>query len=136
MRLTLPSGGWAELRDLSSLRARDQKHLMKSMNFDDMQNKVASGLDMTDGLIALLVTAWHIPYSRDVDTSNLVTADDFRAVGFVLPSEDPSVIDDLQVPDYGALNLVAQDAMKVMFPKNPDPSDYDDPTSPTEPANA
>jgi hypothetical protein len=160
MRLELPSGGWVDVRDLSSLRARDQKRLMRSMNFDDQEDKVASGLDMTDALIALLVTDWEIPYARDIDPDRARDGRALAAVAalgagrmdllpesgaepaavdlskFVLPSEDISVIDDLQVPDYGVLNRIAQDAMKVMFPKRPDPSDYEDPTSPTAPASA
>lgn len=132
MHLDLPSGGWAELRDPSTLRARDQKALLKSMNFEQ-DNKIAAGLDMTDGLIALLVTEWEIPYARALDTNS----DGDMVLGeFVLPSADVTVIDDLSMPDYGELTRIAREVQKVMFPKAPDPSDYEDPASPTGPANA
>jgi len=132
MRHALPSGGWVELRDPATLRARDQKNLLKSMNFEQ-DNKVATGLDMTDGLIALLVTKWEIPYARDLVTTD---TDELVPQGFVLPSVDIDVIDDLSLPDYGELTKLAREVQQVMFPKAPDPSDYDDPSSPTGPANA
>lgn len=132
MHLTLPSGGWAELRDPSTLRARDQKALLKSMNFEQ-DNKVAAGLDMADGLIALLVTAWEIPYARALETNS---TGEMVLGEMVLPSVDVTVIDDLSLADYGELTRIARDVQKVMFPAPPDPSDYEDPSSPTGPANA
>lgn len=122
-RHTLPSGGWVELRDPASLRARDQKALMRELNYDS-EKPIASGLDMTDGLIALLVTGWGLPYRPDPDRD------------WVLPSQDVTMVDELSLPDYGVVTELVRPAQKAMFPGKPDPTDYDDPTSPTAPANA
>lgn len=130
MRHTLPSGGWVELRDPATLRARDQKQLMGGVNWDQ-DRPVLTGLSMTDGLIALLVTAWELPYERGSAEPDGGPVE----VGFVLPSEDVTVIDDLTMPDYGTLTALVRPVQQQMFPAKPDPSDYDNPTSPTEPAS-
>lgn len=124
MRHTLPSGGWVELRDPTTLKARHTKAVMRSIKEFDQSQPVEAGLSMTDGLIALMVEAWELPYATD----------DGRP--WALPKDDVSMVDDLSAADYMRLTNLMKPAQEVLMPGNPDPSDYDNPDSPTVPASA
>jgi hypothetical protein len=129
LRHDLPSGGWVELRDLSGLKARDHKAILRGINETDMTKAMSFGVDMTDGLMTVMVTAWSLPYGADWAIPSLCIMRD--AI-----TGTPVVLDDMRAGDYAALEALVLPAMKVLFPKKADPSDVEDPASPTAPASA
>lgn len=131
-RHVLPSGGWVELREGGMLRARDQKRMLRSIPADDRQNPLEVGLSVTSGMIALMVVDWKLPYPpapTETDTGP-------QERDWLLPSQDLSMVDDLSMPDYNRLVELVKPEAEAAFPGKPDPSDYDNPASPTGPANA
>lgn len=119
-RVELPSGGWAELRDPHSIRAKHRKRALDGLNIDRMQAKTAGiTLDMTDGLIIMMVERWSVPY--------------LPGEGGGSPALAPTLIDELTIPDYDALADNLESARKLLFPQ---PASVDDrrPGSPTQPA--
>lgn len=124
MRHDLPSGGWVDLRDPTTLKAKHTKQVMRSIKDFNTEQPVEAGLSMTDGLIALLVTDWSLPYDTD------------EGRAWQLPREDVSMVDELSAADYMRLTALIKPAQEVLMPSNPDPSDYGNPDSPTVPASA
>ncbi len=116
--LALPSGGHVVLRDPMELRARDRRVVQKAIN--DPDRKIASALDLIDGTICMLVESWTLPYAPDAP----------------LPRVDPSVLEELTIPDQVALEKAVEPAMKVLFPAEVTPDDAQVSGSPTGPASA
>jgi hypothetical protein len=115
-------GAWVVLRDPRELRSGDKKAVLRSVT--DTENKMAAGLDMADGLMAMLVMNWQLPSQLP------------------LPSQDPKVLDMLEIVDYDALTELIKPAQELLFPGNPDiekasPEEQAaavaDPASPTTP---
>lgn len=128
-RHALPSGGWVELRDLSTLKARDHKQILRGIGETDLNKKMSFGVDMTDGLMSVMIVAWSLPYGPDWSIPSLcIMRDPITGT--------PVVLDDLQAADYATLEELIMPAQKVLFPAKADPSDAEDPASPTAPANA
>ncbi|TCO57120.1 hypothetical protein [Actinocrispum wychmicini] len=128
-KVTLPSGGWARLADPRTLRTKHQKAIMRAGNAArNDKGDLEYGWATTETLMKYLVTEWNLPYRAD-------PADDGTARDWVLPSQDMSILDELTPGDYRALLDALEPARKVLFPKAADPSDYEDPDSPTEPAS-
>lgn len=125
----LPSGGWVELRDLSGLKARDHKAILRGMGNPDPNKAMSFGIDMTDGLISTMITGWSLPYGQDWAIPSLcIMRDPITGT--------PVVLDDMQAADYAALEELMLPAQKVLFPKKADPTDVENPASPTAPASA
>ena len=119
-RHELPSGGWVELRDVDTLRARDRKNVMRNVHDPEDGRTIASLIEMGDGVLAMMVTAWELPYLENAP----------------LPSVDLSVLEELTLPDETELQRLCAPAAKLVVTRSePDPSDHDDPTSPTAPAS-
>lgn len=115
-------GAWVELRDPRELKSGDKKRVLRSVT--DMDNKMAAGLDMADGLIAMLVVNWQLPSPLP------------------LPSQDPAVLDMLEIADYDTLSELIKPAQELLFPGSPSIEDASpeeqaqavaDPASPTAP---
>lgn len=118
-RLPLPSGGWAEIRDVGGIRAKHRKRVMDQLNIDRMQSRtIGSGLDVIEGLILMMVDKWSVPYLSDV----------------ARPIEQPASIGELTIPDYDALTEAMEPARKVLFPEPVTVDDHKKPGSPTLPA--
>jgi hypothetical protein len=119
-RVTLPSGGWAELKDPRSVRAKHRRAALDSMNMERLQNPTPGiSLDMLDGLMLMIIERWHLPYRSDS----------------VSPSTDPEALGELELPDYDTLSEHMEPARKLLFPQ---PASVDDvrPGSPTPPGGA
>lgn len=129
VRHDLPSGGWVEIRSLESLKARDSKAVMRSLGKVDVEKVMSMAVDMTDGLIAVMVTDWKIPYGDDWAIPSLCIMRDAE-------TGTPVVLDELTAQDYSQIQLLVQPAQKVLFPGKPSPDDAADPASPTAPASA
>lgn len=119
-RHNLPSGGWVELRDASELKAKDRKRVMRNLGDPQEGHVMASVVDMTDGIIATMVTAWELPYLLDAP----------------LPSVQIDVLDELELADENVLQKLTEGAAKMFQSGGVDPSEYDNPDSPTVPASA
>jgi hypothetical protein len=128
-KVALPSGGWARLADPRTLRTKHQKAIMRAASVVRQdKGDLESGWASSETLMRYLVTEWSLPYRPD-------PADDGTARDWLLPSEDVSILEELTPGDYKALLDALEPARKVLFPKAADPSDYEDPDSPTEPAS-
>lgn len=128
-RHTLPSGGWVELRDLNTLKARDHKTILRGISEENQGRAIAAAIDMVDQLMILMVTAWSLPYGQDWAIPGLcIMRDPITGT--------PAVLDDMTAADYTTLESLVQPAQKVLFPGKADPTDAENPASPTGPANA
>lgn len=120
-RVYLPSGGWAELADPRKIRAKHRKRVMDQLNLERMQSgKGGIALDMTDGLIIMMVEKWHIPYLPNVGR----------------PLDDPDSIGELMIPDYDRLTDELEPAREMIFPSPATVDGANKPGSPTRPAGA
>ena len=118
-RLSLPSGGWAEIREPYGIRAKHRKRVMDQLNITRMQSgTVGAGLDVIEGLRLMMVDKWSVPYLPDV----------------ARPIEAPASLGELEIPDYDALSTAMEPARKVLFPDPVTVDDHKKPGSPTLPA--
>lgn len=117
-RITLPSGGWAEIRDAKTIRAKHRKKVIDQLNMDRLQaSKPGLAFDMVDGLIIMMVEKWHIPYLPDC----------------ARPLDDVTSVDELTIPDYDALSTALEPAREVIFPSPATVDGAGTPGSPTQP---
>ncbi|MEV0090468.1 hypothetical protein [Streptomyces sp. NPDC050738] len=113
-RLTLPSGAWVELRDPATMLRGDKKKVMRGIS--DIENPMATGYDLTDGLLQVLVVAW--------------------SYELPLPSVSPESLELLPLNDDERLMEITEAARDLIFPKKsePTPEQVADPASPTVPS--
>ena len=115
-RIDLPSGGWAEFRDSSTIRAKHKRKVMRSI--EDPEKLAAVSIDVTEGIVAMFVERWEIPYLPNLP----------------LPDEGLWVLGELTVADYDALIEAARPAIALFFPDT-SPDGAAKPGSPTLPAS-
>lgn len=131
-KITLPSGGWVLFRDVTKLRSKHQKLIMRAgaRAQDTAQGPEAGGIERgwatTEALLTFLILSWSLPYEPDPDNP---------AREWILPSVDPTILEDLTAEDHATLMDALAPARKILFPKSATPDDYADPESPTEPAS-
>lgn len=113
-------GAWVELRDPKELKSGDKKKVLRAVS--DIQKVMSAGLEITDGLTAMLVVNWQLPTQLP------------------LPSQDITVLDMLEIPDYDRLTELVGPAQKLLFPGSAQPDTPQeqaqavaDPGSPTAP---
>lgn len=119
-RVSLPSGGWIELRDPRQLRRGDKNRIMRSVAVDPKTPNAGVAIDMTEGVARILITAWQIPYLPDAP----------------IPATLPAILDELELADSAALDAALVPAVTLLFPKPGSPDQHDDPASPSGPASA
>lgn len=122
-RIDLPSGGWVELRDPETIRARDQERVMRKVAKPDEALPFGFIYDVTNGLKMLMVEKWDVPYLQKPTA---------------IPEDEPWQLGDLTIADNRVLEEAIQPARELLFPKpaSPDDEQLDDKASPTTPANA
>ena len=116
--LDLPSGGGVVLRDPLELREKDRRAVLEHIETPDQRMRAA--LDFVDGIIAMLVESWTIPYLP----------------GAPIPKVDLSVLGELTVRDKMALDEAIEPAREVLFPPKDTADNAMEPGSPTRPASA
>ena len=131
-RHNLPSGGWVELRDHNYLRAKDRNAVIRKVQGgrDLGLSDIDNGFHSIQEIIAMMVTAWSLPYEPDPYVAEDGTE---TPRPWVLPAKDPSIVDELYAPDMQELEELIQPALQVINPKKPSPDDTDDPESPSGP---
>ncbi|MFC8676672.1 hypothetical protein ACFUEN_28805 [Streptomyces griseorubiginosus] len=117
-RYGLPSGNWVELRDPAELRRGDKKRALKMVPIsEDADLSLATQLEMSDGVIAVMISSWSygLPLPATAESLGL------------LPMEDGNALEELEP---------IQAAHKLLFPEQPvaTPAQAADPASPTEPS--
>jgi hypothetical protein len=87
-KITLPSGGWALFRDVTKLRSKHQKLIMRAgaRAQDTARGPEAGGIERgwatTEALLTFLILSWSLPYEPDPDNP---------AREWILPSADPTI---------------------------------------------
>lgn len=123
---TLPSGGWVELKDPADLKAKDRKKVMRDMNDPEEGHMMGAMVDMTDGILAMMVVAWDLPYLPEAP----------------IPSVQLDISDELSLADDQVLQGLCEPVAKMLKAGKVDPSDYTHPDgtpnldSPSEPSSA
>lgn len=109
--ITLPkSKAQVTLRDPNEIRQKDRRKVLEAM--DENGNQIVRALDMTEGLVAILVKSW--------------------TLDLMLPSVRIDVLGELEIADYDALTTECSKAQSVLFP---DFSDSRNPDSPLDKSN-
>lgn len=109
----MPSGNWVALSDPRHLTRGDKKNLIRAASSPDADS-LERGFNVTEGLLARLVTAWSYPHP--------------------IPAEDRESMDLLPAQDDSALMGLVEEARMLLFPPPASPDDYADERSPTEPS--
>jgi PAS domain-containing protein len=124
-------GAWVELRDVEDLRGRDRKAVnaivMAAIQIDDDGNVIPGSESVSqivdaapEAVAAQLISSWEIPYLPDA----------------LIPRLEPENLGELKLEDYDRLRELIDPAVTLLMPRSSkDPSDYDDPTSPSGPAS-
>ncbi|MER8030743.1 hypothetical protein ABTZ78_17490 [Streptomyces bauhiniae] len=117
-RVALPSGQWVELRDPATLLRGDKKRALKMVAFDDEGAfTLGTQMDMSDGVIAIMVNAWsfNLPLPATAEVLDLLPIADGVAL-----EELPAIVE----------------AHKLLFPQEPEKTEVQvaDPESPTVPS--
>lgn len=87
--ITLPSGATATFRDPKSLKQKDRAAVMRSGTNGD-------GITILDTLLSILISDW--------------------SFDLLLPSVKIEMLGELDIPDYDALVVEAEEAQAVLFP--------------------
>lgn len=119
-RIELPSGGWAELLDPMTIRTKHRRRVLETLNIERMTRGAASvGLDMSDGLILMMVEKWSVDYLPGVGR----------------PLDNPESLEELELPDYDVLTDAMETVRKIIFPAPANIDGARTPGSPTLPGS-
>lgn len=93
-KLTLPSGATVTFRDPKTLRVKDRRRLMTTV--DQVEGDLAKALALSDALISMLVEDW--------------------SFDLIIPSVKMESLDELEMADYDFLVEETKDAQKYLYP--------------------
>jgi hypothetical protein len=93
-KLTLPSGATVTFRDPKTLRVKDRRRLMTTV--DGVEGDLAKALALSDALISMLVEDW--------------------SFDLIIPSAKLESLDELEMADYDYLVEETKDAQKYLYP--------------------
>lgn len=122
--VVLPSGFRVAIRNPKAVRNRERKQILAGMTGDESK-AIEAGFDVLSNILRLLIVGWDVRSVNDA----LVPYGDVLPV----PSVDPKGLEDLPIEDANALDDVAEEVQRILFP-NFAPSG--DPASPTSPSAA
>ena len=94
--MTLPSGATVVLRDVKTLKHGDRKRIYAAINSDG-KTGLMEGNALVDALITVLVESW--------------------SFDLIPPSVRPESLDELDIPDYDALQAEGELILPILFPK-------------------
>lgn len=92
--ITLPSGAQVTLRDPAEIRQKDRRKVFEAMG--DEGNQIVRALDMTEGLMAILIKSW--------------------TLDLIIPSVRIESLGELQIPDYDMLAIECNKSQEILFP--------------------
>ena len=93
-RVELTDGAWADIRPASSIKAKDRKKVLLSL--DGVEGAMAQVLEMGEVVMALAVVAW--------------------SLDLPLPSDSLASLGEMSIPDYDLLSAAVTDYHDVLFP--------------------
>jgi hypothetical protein len=93
-KLTLPSGASVTFRDPKTLRVKDRRRLMTTV--DQVEGDLAKALALSDALISMLVEDW--------------------SFDLIIPSAKMESLDELEMADYDFLVEETKEAQKYLYP--------------------
>jgi hypothetical protein len=114
-KLTLPSGATVTFRDPKTLRVKDRRRLMTTV--DQVEGDLAKALALSDALISMLVEDW--------------------SFDLIIPSAKMESLDELEMADYDFLVEETKEAQKYLYPNLKETEEtVKDPKASTENSNA
>lgn len=128
-------GAWVKLRAYEDLRAKHRKRALAgrigAMTFDPATGRpqslsarlaIIAAMDGAEDVAAMLIESWNIPYLP----------------GAALPEDNPELIGELTIADNNALLKLTEPVRVQLLADEPaaDPSDYENPDSPSKPESA
>jgi hypothetical protein len=116
-RIELADGGWIDLRDPEDLSEGHRQDIILAVNETEKTSTLRQDFAMTNSIAAALITQWNIPYLAPPDE-----------VG-------PNPMRQLKPVDARLLDPHLRATFQILFPLPATVDDYEDPSSPTEPAN-
>lgn len=116
-KVELVAGGWIELRDPEGLTEGDRQDILVAVNETEKTSTLRWDFAMTNAIAAALVEQWHLPYLAAPDE---VGGNPMRQ---------------LKPVDARLLIPYLRAAYQIVFPQPASVDDYEDPSSPTEPAS-
>lgn len=119
-RIELADGGWIELRDPTDLSEGDRQDIVLAMAETPRTSALRQDFALSNAIQIALISDWNIPY-----------LDDPREI----PATNPARVRQLKIADAQQLGPFVRKAHKLLFPPVSTVDDYEDPASPTEPAN-
>lgn len=119
-RIELSDDGWIELRDPEDLRDGDLQDIIIALREVDPSNTTVFGYTLRGLMLATLTTACNVPYLDDPER---------------LPNAEYDLARLLRIRDGRKLDGPILTAEALLWPKPASVDDYEDPTSPTEPAS-
>ena len=90
-RVTLPSGPWVDLRDVRSLKSGDKKRVLALVDQGRTAGRV--GVDVLDGVLAMLILAWSLPYPVPAESKDLASLDELEIGDYDELSDHPVVVE-------------------------------------------
>lgn len=93
-QIKLPSGASVTFRDPKTLRVKDRRKLMTTV--DTVQGELAKAMALSDALLSMLIQEWSFE--------------------MLIPSVKPESLDELEMADYDFLIEQTKDAQKYLYP--------------------
>lgn len=116
-RIELADGGWISLHNPDDLTEGDRQDIVLAVTETDKTSALRVDFAMTNAIAAALVAEWNIPY---LDSPNEVGANPLRQ---------------LKPADARLLGPHIRKTNELLFPRPATVDDYEDQSSPTEPAS-
>lgn len=119
-RIELADGGWIELRDPEDLSEGDRQRIFLALAETPSTSSLRLDYALSNAIQVALISSWNIPYLDDPQE---------------LPAVNPDRVVQLKIRDAKLLAPYVRKVHELLFPPVASVDQYEDPASPTEPAN-